>query len=187
MGWTPAAAKKVGRAQEGRRSPKSRRIPAGAPATRDALKVNFGTPVPAPIPDPTPIPLPGGGGQQNGGPAAAVPEAGRAGTTAPSGGVAAAVSAAIAKAVGQPVGTVPAKKGLATLRFARIQTSSSGRRTLVVRLDGSSIGTVRITMYGKRGSSKIVTVRRVRGNKTVTVSGLKISKKISKIAVKVIG
>ena len=65
----------------------------------------------------------------------------------------------------------------------------SRRQLAVLRLvaQGHSIGTVHITMYGKRGSSKIVTVRRVRGNKTVTVSGLKISKKISKIAVKVIG
>lgn len=134
---------------------------------------------------------PGSGGQQpsSSGAGATVtnlPAPGAAGNATPSPATNARVDAIVAAA---GTGGRAAVKGSTrcVVRFAHLKLSAKGKRSLVVRLEGGTSAKVRIKLFDKKGKARVVQVRRLATGKTVTVTGLKISKQITRASLKVIG
>jgi hypothetical protein len=150
---------------------------------RRDFPVDFGTAIPAPQ---TQGPGPS---SETPGTVTTPPVAGAAGNASPSAAVdkkADAIVAAAGKPAAPSAGTSKAAKAC-IVRFARLQTTAKGARSLVIRLDGGSSAKVRIKLFDKKGKARVTVVRKITTGKTVKVSGLKIPKTVVRASIKVIG
>jgi hypothetical protein len=115
-----------------------------------------------------------------------VPSGSAAGNTTATPQQEAKVDAIVAQA-GKVAGPSAPKAKAVTVRFARLQVSAKGARSLVVRLEGGPSAKVRIKLFDKKGKARVKAVRTLAAGRTVKVSGLKISKQIVRASIKVIG
>jgi hypothetical protein len=95
------------------------------------------------------------------------------------------MAAAVAAALGTKA---PAKVNskLATVRFAHL-VSAKGSRYLVIRLNGKATAKVRIKLFNKKGKAITMVEKKIAAGKSVKISGLKFTKDVTRVSVKVIG
>jgi hypothetical protein len=156
-----------------------------AEALRREFKVDFGHAIPQPQSE-GPGPQGGSTPPAQAGTVTDVPAAGANGAAAPSAATNAKVDAALAAAGSTAAAKAP-KASVCVVRFAHLKTTAKGTRSLVVRLDGKGSAKVRIKLFDKKGKARVKVVRRLAAGRTLTISGLKISKSITRASIKVIG